>query len=65
MDAQTLRSIQAPLKAKYKERPESALVTLHTEARIGANVTAEVRTKSSTIIAGLHPATGGSGKETC
>lgn len=65
MDAQTLRSIQAPLKTKYKEHPETALVTLHAEAKLGPNVTAEVQTKSSTIIAGLHPATGGSGTAAC
>jgi uncharacterized OsmC-like protein len=65
MDAQALRSIQAPLKAKYKEQPKSALVTLHAEAKLGPNLTVEVQTKSSTIIAGFHPATGGSGKEIC
>lgn len=65
MDAQTLRSIQAPLKAKYKDQPESALVTMHAEAKLGPNVTVAVRTKSSMIIAGLHPATGGSGEEIC
>jgi uncharacterized OsmC-like protein len=65
MDSQTLRSIQSPLKTKYKEHPESALVTLHAEAALGPNVTAEIRTKASTIIAGLHPATGGSGREAC
>lgn len=65
MDAQTLRSLQAPLKAKYKEQPESALITMHAEARLGPNVTAEVKGKSSTIIAGLHSASGGSGNEVC
>jgi uncharacterized OsmC-like protein len=65
MDSQTLRSIQAPLKAKYKEHPESALVTHHAEATLGGNITAEVRTKHSDIVAGLHPAAGGSGEDIC
>ena len=59
----TLREIQAPLKAKYKEQPESALVTLHAEAILGANVTAEIKRRN--LIAGLHPATGGTGEEAC
>lgn len=65
MDAQTLRSLQAPLKTKYKEHPESALATMHAEAKLGANVTVEVKGKSSTITAGLHPASGGNGNEVC
>jgi uncharacterized OsmC-like protein len=65
MDAQTLRSLQAPLKAKYKEHPESALVTHHAEAKLGDNITVEVKTKSGSVIAGLHPAAGGSGAKTC
>lgn len=65
MDAQSLRSLQAPLKAKYKEQPQSALVSMHAEAKLGPNVTVEVKGKSSTIIAGLHPASGGSGNEVC
>jgi uncharacterized OsmC-like protein len=65
MDSQSLRAIQAPLKAQYKEHPDSALVTLHAEAKLGSNVTAEVQTKFSTVVSGLHPATGGSGEEAC
>src|SRR5690242_8044142 len=64
-DAVNLREIQAPLKAKYKEQPESALVTLHAEASLGDNITAHVKTKHSHITAGLHPATGGSGEDIC
>jgi len=65
MPSPTLREIQAPLKAQYKEHPESALITLHAEATLGENVTAESKTSHSSIIAGLHPATGGSGAEAC
>jgi len=65
MDSQTLRALQAPLKAKYKEHPESAIVTHHAEAKLGENITAELKTKTGTLIAGLHPAAGGSGAESC
>jgi len=65
MDAQALRSLQAPLKEQYKEHPETALITLHAEATLGADVTASVPTHIGTLIAGLHPATGGNGKEAC
>ena len=65
MDSQSLRAIQAPLKVKYKELPGSALVRLHAEVKLGPELTVEARTKHSVIIAGLHPATGGSGKEEC
>ncbi|HET9136163.1 MAG TPA: OsmC family protein [Candidatus Kapabacteria bacterium] len=65
MDAQSLRSLQAPLKEQYKLHPEAALVTLHAEATLGENVTAKLETHSGVVVAGLHPATGGSGKEAC
>ncbi len=65
MDSQTLHEIQSPLKAKYKEHPESALITLHAEATLADHITARTQTKHSSIVAGLHPATGGSGEEAC
>jgi len=65
MEAEELRSIQAPLKTQYREHPESALIPFHTEALLGQNVTATVNTRSATIIAGLHPAAGGSGEDIC
>jgi uncharacterized OsmC-like protein len=65
MDSQTLRAIQAPLKAKYKEHPETALVRHHAEAKLGENITAEVTTKHYKVISGLHLAAGGSGAEEC
>jgi uncharacterized OsmC-like protein len=65
MDSQTLRAIQSPLKQKYKDQPDSALITLHAEVRLTDNITVELKTKTGTIMAGLHPATGGSGEETC
>ena len=65
MTADELRSLQAPLKAQYRERPESALVTLHAEGRVGKNVTCKIETGKALVAAGLHPATGGTGTSAC
>jgi uncharacterized OsmC-like protein len=65
MTADELRSLQAPLKAQYRERPGTALVTLHTEGRVGENVTCKIGTGKARLEAGLHPATGGDGQSAC
>src|SRR5687768_2476703 len=65
MNAQELRAQQAPLKERYKEQPESALVTLHASGRLGENVTVLVKAWNGEVTAGLHPATGGDGKDAC
>ena len=65
MTADELRSLQAPLKAQYRERPETALVTLHAEGRIDDNVTCKIDTGKARVEAGLHPATGGHGESAC
>lgn len=65
MTANELRSLQAPLKAKYRERPETALVTLRAEGRVGENVTCKIETGKVRVEAGLHPATGGDGQSAC
>src|SRR5437868_15342636 len=65
MTADELRSLQAPVKAQYRERPESALVTLHAEGRIGKNITCKIETGKARVEAGLHPATGGDGASAC
>jgi len=65
MTADKLRELQAPLKARYRERPETALVTLHAEGRIGENITCKIETGKARVQAGLHPATGGDGKSAC
>src|SRR6266702_5452838 len=65
MNAEELRSLQAPLKAQYRENPETALVTLHAEGRIGENVTCKIETGKARVEAGLHPATGGDGLSAC
>ena len=65
MNADELRSLQAPLKAQYRERPEAALITLRAEGRIGENMTCKIETGKARVEAGLHPATGGDGLSAC
>jgi uncharacterized OsmC-like protein len=65
MNADELRSLQAPLKAQYRERPETALVTLRAEGRIGEGITCKLETGKARVEAGLHPATGGDGVSAC
>ncbi|MGB9474298.1 MAG: OsmC family protein [Candidatus Udaeobacter sp.] len=65
MTADELRLSQAPFKAKYRDRPETALVTLHAEGRVGENITCKIETGKGRVETGLHPATGGDGKSAC
>jgi uncharacterized OsmC-like protein len=65
MDADELRSLQAPLKAQYRDRPETALVTLHAQGRVGEEMTCKIETGKARVEAGLHPATGGDGQSAC
>ena len=65
MTADELRSLQAPLKAQYRERPETALVTLTAEGRVGQNMTCKIETGKARVESGLHPATGGDGQSAC
>ncbi len=66
MQADALRARQAPLKTRYRDAPESAVVTLRATGALGMDaVTCEVTTSTSLIRAGLHPATGGDGTSAC
>jgi uncharacterized OsmC-like protein len=65
MNADKLRSLQAPLKAQYREHPETALVTLRAQGRIGEGITCKIETGKARVEAGLHPATGGDGLSAC
>lgn len=65
MKSDELKSLQAPLKAKYKEEPEAALITLKAEGKLGEGVTCKVSTGRALVEAGLHPATGGNGLSLC
>jgi uncharacterized OsmC-like protein len=66
MDAEALRSLQAPLKQRYRDEPSAALITLKAEGKVDdAAVACKVETGRALVTAGLHPATGGSGLEAC
>jgi uncharacterized OsmC-like protein len=65
MNAEELRSIQSPLKERYRDEPDAALLTLHAQGRLGEGVTCKIDTGKALVTAGLHPATGGSGQSAC
>jgi uncharacterized OsmC-like protein len=65
MKKEELKSIQAPLKQKYRNKPETALITLKAEGKIGEGVTCKIETGKALAEAGLHPATGGNGMSVC
>ncbi len=65
MKSEELRSLQAPLKERYKEHPEAALITLKAQGCIGEGITCRVETGKALVEAGLHPATGGNGLAAC
>jgi uncharacterized OsmC-like protein len=65
MKSEQLRFLQAPLKARYKEEPTKALITLKAQGRLGEGITCKVQTGRALMEAGLHPATGGDGLSVC
>lgn len=65
MQADDLRAVQAPLKERYKRVPESALITLRAQGRAGEGISCTIETGKGLVVAGLHPATGGSGQQAC
>ena len=65
MDHNQLRSVQEPLKERYREDPSEALVTLSASGTLGAGVTCKVATGRALVEAGLHPASGGDGLSVC
>jgi uncharacterized OsmC-like protein len=66
MHAAELRAIQAPIKERYKNDPKAGLITLKAKGSLDdTNITCKVETARALTIAGLHPATGGSGTELC
>jgi uncharacterized OsmC-like protein len=65
MNAEQIRSLQAPLKERYRQDPGTALVTLRAEGRIGEGVTCKIETGKGLVEAGLHSATGGDGLSAC
>lgn len=65
MKSEDIRSIQAPIKQKYKDNPESAIITLKASGKIGENLSCKIDTGKAIAEAGLHPATGGNGTQLC
>jgi len=65
MNAEELKSLQTPLKEKYREHPESAIITLKSKGEIGEGISCKVDTSRAMVEAGLHPATGGTGFLAC
>lgn len=66
MNAEQLRAMQAPFKARYKDDPAAAKLTLKASGRLGdERLTCNVQTGRALVEAGLHPATGGDGQSAC
>jgi len=66
MDSTQLRAMQTPIKERYRADPQAALITLRAKGSIdGEGISCKVETGRALSIAGLHPATGGSGLELC
>jgi uncharacterized OsmC-like protein len=66
MDAAGLRAMQAPIKDKYKADAKAAMITLKAKGSLDdTNIACKVETGRALAVAGLHPATGGSGLELC
>jgi uncharacterized OsmC-like protein len=66
MDSAALRALQAPIKERYKADPKAGLITLKAKGALDdSNIACKVETGRALAVAGLHPATGGSGMELC
>ena len=65
MDAAALRDLQAPLKERYRDDAEAAVVTLRAQGSLGEGITCSVQTGRALAEAGLHPASGGDGSSLC
>jgi uncharacterized OsmC-like protein len=66
MDATELRSLQAPIKDRYRGDPDAAVVTLKAQGSLDdGGIACKVETGRALAVAGLHPASGGSGAELC
>ncbi len=66
MDAAGLRAMQAPIKERYKADPKAGFITLKAKGSLDdSHIACKVETGRALAVAGLHPATGGSGMELC
>ncbi len=66
MDKDALRALQAPIKERYRETPQAAVITLKAHGAVDETAIAcKVETGRALAVASLHPAAGGSGLELC
>jgi uncharacterized OsmC-like protein len=66
MDSTALRALQAPLKDQYRSDPDKAVITLKAQGTLDdQHIACKVETGRALAVAGLHPASGGSGAELC
>ena len=65
MDTDALRTLQAPLKQRYRDDPDAAIVTLKASGSLGEGISCSVDTGRALAEAGLHPASGGDGSQLC
>jgi uncharacterized OsmC-like protein len=66
MDSAALRALQAPIKERYKNDPKAGLVTLRAKGSLDeSQIACKVETGRALAVAGLHPASGGTGLELC
>ena len=65
MNSTELKLLQAPLKSRYREDPDTALITLKSEGKIGNGISCRIETGKAMTEAGLHPASGGNGQLVC
>jgi uncharacterized OsmC-like protein len=65
INADELRALQAPLKQRYRDDPNAAVITLRASGEATDAITCKVATGQALVEAGLHPATGGDGLAAC
>ncbi|MGE5519659.1 MAG: OsmC family protein [Candidatus Dadabacteria bacterium] len=65
MTVEQLKKLQAPLKEKYRQDPQSAIITLRAEGKLSEGISCSIQTGKALVEAGLHPATGGTGALAC
>jgi uncharacterized OsmC-like protein len=65
MEVEELRRTQEPLKERYRDDPEKALITLHARGDLEEGISCSVETGRALVEAGLHPGTGGDGSLAC
>lgn len=65
MNSEQLKALQAPLKEKYRQDPDAAVITLKARGNIKEGISCRVETGKALVEAGLHPATGGNGLLAC